>query len=32
MQHAQELMAAVQKVHDLFWATKDRKIAWYTAS
>ena len=31
-QHAQELMDAVKQIHELFWATKDRDIAWYTAS
>jgi nickel superoxide dismutase len=30
--HAQELMDAVKEVHELFWATKGRDIAWYTAS
>lgn len=32
LQHAQELMAAVQKVHEMFWASKDRSVSWYTAS
>ena len=31
-EHAQELMDAVKQIHELFWATKDRDIAWYTAS
>ncbi len=31
-QHAQELMDAVKEIHELFWATKGRDIAWYTAS
>ena len=31
-QHAQELMDAVKEIHDIFWATKGRDIAWYTAS
>jgi nickel superoxide dismutase len=31
-QHAQELMDAVKEVHEIFWATKGRDIAWYTAS
>tara|TARA_B100000530_G_scaffold158135_1_gene99444 strand:- start:18 stop:608 length:591 start_codon:yes stop_codon:yes gene_type:complete len=31
-QHAQELMDAIKEIHELFWATKDRDIAWYTAS
>ena len=29
--HAQELMDAVKEIHDIFWATKNRDIAWYTA-
>ena len=32
LQHATELLEAVQKIHDIFWATKDRNVAWYTAS
>lgn len=32
VQHATELMEAVQKVHNLFWATKNRDVSWYTAS
>jgi nickel superoxide dismutase len=32
VQHATELMAAVQKIHGIFWATKNRDVAWYTAS
>jgi nickel superoxide dismutase len=30
--HAAELMDAVQEIHSIFWATKGRDIAWYTAS
>lgn len=30
--HAQELMDAVEEIHKIFWATKGRDIAWYTAS
>ena len=30
--HAQELMAAIEKIHGIFWATKGRNIGWYTAS
>ncbi len=30
--HAQELMECVEKIHHLFWATKNRDIGWYTAS
>ncbi|MEA5451985.1 superoxide dismutase, Ni [Leptolyngbya sp. CCNP1308] len=32
VQHATELMEAVQKVHNMFWATKNRDVSWYTAS
>jgi nickel superoxide dismutase len=32
LQHAQELMAAVEKIHSIFWATKNRDVSWYTAS
>lgn len=31
-QHADELMAAVKEIHELFWKTKERDVAWYTAS
>ncbi|MEB3291474.1 MAG: superoxide dismutase, Ni [Leptolyngbya sp.] len=31
-QHATELMAAIQKIHGMFWATKNRDVAWFTAS
>lgn len=30
-QHAQELMEAIEEIHKIFWATKGRDIAWYTA-
>ena len=30
-QHAQELMDAVKEIHDIFWKTKGREVAWYTA-
>jgi len=30
--HAAELMDAVKEIHEIFWATKGRDIAWYTAS
>lgn len=30
--HAQELMDAIHRIHDIFWASKDRTVAWYTAS
>jgi nickel superoxide dismutase len=31
-QHASELMEAIQKIHGMFWATKNRDVAWFTAS
>ena len=30
--HCAELMDAIRQIHDLFWASKDRDVAWYTAS
>ena len=30
--HAGELMAAIQEIHTIFWASKGRDVAWYTAS
>ncbi|WP_008315566.1 superoxide dismutase, Ni [Leptolyngbya sp. PCC 6406] len=32
LQHAQELMAAVEKIHGIFWTSKGRDVTWYTAS
>ncbi len=31
-QHAQELMEAVQEIHNIFWTVKGREVEWYTAS
>jgi len=31
-EHAGELMDAIKGIHEMFWATKDRDITWYTAS
>ena len=31
-EHANELMDAVQKIHNMFWATKGRDVSWYKAS
>jgi len=31
-QHADELMAAVEKIHGMFWASKDRDVAFVKAS
>lgn len=32
LEHAQELMAAVENIHNIFWATKGRDVTYYTAS
>ncbi len=32
LEKCEELMKAVKEVHEIFWATKDRKVEWYTAS
>lgn len=32
LDHAQELMAAIENIHNIFWATKNRDVAYYTAS
>ena len=29
--HADELMDAIKEIHDIFWATKGRKVDWYLA-
>ncbi|RME65073.1 MAG: superoxide dismutase, Ni [Caldilineae bacterium] len=31
-EHANELMEAIQEIHKIFWATKGRDVAYYTAS
>ena len=31
-QHAQELMDAVEEIHNMFWATKGRDVSWVRAS
>ena len=31
-QHAQELMDAVEAIHNMFWATKGRDVSWVRAS
>ncbi|MGF1489549.1 MAG: superoxide dismutase, Ni [Prochloraceae cyanobacterium] len=31
-EHANELMDAIQNIHQMFWATKDRDVNWYKAS
>ncbi len=32
LEHAEELMETVKKIHEIFWATKNREVGWYTAS
>jgi nickel superoxide dismutase len=32
LEKANALMDAIKKIHEIFWATKDRKVAYYTAS
>jgi nickel superoxide dismutase len=32
LQHANELMQAVENIHQMFWATKNREVVWYKAS
>jgi len=32
LDHANELMAAIQEIHNIFWATKSRDVTYYTAS
>ena len=32
VQHAEELMAAVENIHNIFWSTKDRDVTYYKAS
>ena len=32
LDHANELLAAVKEIHEIFWATKNRDIAWYTSA
>ena len=32
LEHANELMAAIEEIHNIFWATKNRDVDYYTAS
>jgi nickel superoxide dismutase len=32
LEDANALMAAIENIHNIFWATKNRKVDWYTAS
>ena len=29
---AEKLLAAIKEIHEIFWATKNRDVAWYVAS
>lgn len=31
-EHAEELMDAIEEIHEIFWGTKDRDVEYYTAS
>ena len=30
LEHAQELMDAIKRVHEIFWESKGKDVAWYT--
>jgi len=32
IEHAEELMDSVKRIHEIFWETKNKNVAWYTAS
>ncbi len=32
LEHAEELMANVKKIHEMFWDSKGRDVPWYTAT
>jgi nickel superoxide dismutase len=32
LDHANALLEAVKQIHGIFWSTKNREVAWYTAS
>ena len=32
LQHCEELMNYIKRVHEIFWETKGKDVAWYTAS
>lgn len=32
LDRANELMATIENIHHIFWATKNREVGWYTAS
>lgn len=32
LEHAQELMDAIKAIHDIYWGSKGKEVAWYTAA
>lgn len=32
LEHAEELMANIKRVHEIFWESKGKDVPWYTAS
>lgn len=32
LEAAENLMSSIEEIHNIFWATKSRDVAWYTAS
>lgn len=32
LEHAEELMAKIKEIHEIFWKSKDRKVEWITAA
>lgn len=32
LEHAEELMATIKQVHEIFWASKEKNVPWVTAS
>jgi nickel superoxide dismutase len=32
LEHAQELMDNIKRIHEIFWETKGKDVPWYTAS
>lgn len=32
LEHANEMMDAIKKIHEMFWSSKDRSVEWYTAA
>lgn len=32
LEHANELMEAIEEIHNIFWGTKDRDVEYYTAA